>query len=171
MLSLMLLAQVSVFSMNPQQEDDDDFYVVNYKFNYSKMRINGQWAKRYVFANIYNEEENSEIAFDKFKKRIETTFIKAVNYKSLENHGYTLDNSKDSRYTIAFYFLDVDEDGEHIVVADIQDKENENDVVETVKAKAGSGRFNSFLNLFLERLQKSGERIGDKLAEELDDLR
>lgn len=144
---------------------------LNYKFNYSKMKIDGDPAKRYVYKHIYRDEKNADDAFDKFKEEVEYVFLKSANKNALENHGYTLDNEEESRYLIVIYILDVDEDGEHKIEANIVDKNNEENVLETVSAKAGSGKFNSFFNLFLEQLEKSAERLGDKIADEMDDLK
>ena len=96
--------------------------MLNYRFDYSKMIIENLDAKEYIYGFVYNEEENKDVAFKKFSKKIENYFIARVNKEIIKK--YKLDNTEDLRFEVVIYFTIVDDDGGHKIIGEIRDKEN-----------------------------------------------
>jgi len=136
---------------------------VNYYFVYSQATFDGKRASVY-FQKKYKDNGAA------FKKRIARTFVRAANKESLNHKGYSLSNSTTARYEVAIYFLGIDDDGEHRLVGKVFHKKSKK-LVGTVNVHAKGGRRDTMEALFIESLQRSGEKFGDKLADDvLDDL-
>jgi hypothetical protein len=128
----------------------------NYRFDYSKMKIEHLDAKEFIFGYVYNNEDDAEIAFKKFTKRIENKFIVGVNKEIIKK--CKLDNSEDLPFEVVIFFTTVDEDGGHKIIGEVRDKKN-NQLLTEFKAGAGGGKMNSFEILFYEELEKSSKKF------------
>ena len=136
---------------------------VNYYFVYTQATFDGKKASAY-FQKRYKDNGAA------FKKRIASTFVRAANRESLNHKGYSLSNSSTARYEVAIYFLAIDDDGEHRLVGKVYHKKSRK-LVGTVNARSKGGRRDTMETLFIESLQRSGEKFGDKLADDvLDEL-
>lgn len=135
---------------------------VNYYFVYSQCTFNKVKASTY-FARKKDKGKA-------LKGRIARAFINAANSKSMRGKGYVLSNNSKSRYEVAIYLQEVDDDGEHEVVGKVYKKGTQK-VIETVKVHVKGGRDDSMERQLIEQLERSGEKFGDKLADDvLDDL-
>ena len=135
---------------------------VNYYFVYSQCTFNKVKASTY-FAR--KKDKGASL-----KKRISRAFINSANNNSLKGKGFVLSNASKSRYEVAIYLQEVDDDGEHEVIGKVY-KKGTKTVIETVKIHVKGGRGNSMESQLIERLEKSGEKFGDELADDvLDDL-
>jgi hypothetical protein len=139
----------------------------NYRFDYSKMKIEKLDAKEYIIGYVYNNEDDEEIAFKKFTKRIENKFIVGVNKEIIKK--CKLDNSEDLPFEVVIFFTTVDEDGGHKIIGEVRDKKN-NQLLTEFKTGAGGGKMNSFENLFLEELEKSSEKFADMFKSKVLDI-
>ena len=140
---------------------------LNYRFDYSKMKIEEMDAKEYIYGFVYNDEEDADVAFRKFSKKLENKFIAGVNKEIIKK--YKLDNSVDLPFEVVLYFTTVDEDGGHKIIGQVRDKENDQ-ILKEIKAGAGGDRMNSFEKLFFEELEKSSEKFADNLKEQVLDI-
>lgn len=136
--------------------------VFNYRIDFSKLKIEGMDAKDYIIGFVYDEDDNKDVAFNRFSNKVENKFIAYVN-RELKGK-YKLDNSSDSRFEIVVSFLIADEDGGHKMTGEIIDKENKQTIAE-IKSSAGGGRLNKFDALFIEELEKSTEKFCDRLRD------
>ena len=159
--------------------------VLNYRFDYSKMTIAEMDAKDYIAIKVYDSLDEAEQLFQKFTKKMEITFISAANKESLIGKGCKLDNKDSLRFEVVICPANVDEDGAHTVNALLVDKKDnriirrfgisvgggrfnniKNRVIHRIKNSVG-GRFNDFQTKFNEQLRESGEKFGDKLADDI----
>ena len=149
----MTIAQVSAQRITP----------VNYYFVFTQARFDGVSAANY-FRRNYKDGGAA------FKKRIANTVIKAANRKSMNHKGFALSNASKTRYEVAIYLLDVDDDGANKLEAKVYNKKTKR-LMGTVTARAKGGRSNTMERLLIERLENSGEDLGDKLVDKvLNDL-
>lgn len=135
---------------------------VNYYFVYSQCTFNKVKASTY-FARKKDKGKA-------LKGRISRAFINAANNKSMRGKGFVLSNNSKSRYEVALYLLDVDDDGEHNIEGKVY-KKGTKSVIETVKVHMKGGRGDSMEQQLIEQLERSGEKFGDELVDDvLDDL-
>ena len=135
---------------------------VNYYFVYSQCTFNKVKASTY-FARKKDKGKA-------LKGRISRAFINAANSKSMRGKGFVLSNNSKSRYEVALYLLDVDDDGEHNIEGKVY-KKGTKSVIETVKVHMKGGRGDSIEQQLIEQLERSGEKFGDELVDDvLDDL-
>ena len=139
--------------------------VLNYRFDYSQSKVEGIDFKEYITMSLEDDEQDEE-AFRKYTKKVEFTFISSANKNSLVSKGYKLDNKEDSPCEVVISPTSIDKDGAHIIIGVIVDKASQEEVAR-LRARVGAGRYNDFTVLFIENLEVSGERFGDKLADDI----
>lgn len=132
---------------------------VNYYFVYTQATFDGVSAANY-FRRNYKDGGAA------LKRRISSTVIKAANRSSMNHKGFSLSNASKARYEVAIYLLDVDDDGANKLEAKVYNKKTKQ-LMGTVSARAKGGRKNSMENLLIERLENSGEDLGDKLVDKI----
>jgi len=125
---------------------------INVKIDYSKAMING-----------YTEEEllDSEIEMGKDwkngKPEVNQKFIFALNEKAGKN--VSIGSYKNTKYTIVYYPLTIDKDGDQKAYATVVD-ENGETILETAEFKASGGHIGTFMNLVGDGMDSAGERLG-----------
>lgn len=139
--------------------------VLNYRFDYSLFTINKIDAKDY-YISYEAKTDNPEKEYDNFIKKLETVFIASANNLSLIPKGYKLSNKDNLPYEVVIYIENADKDGEHKVGGIIVDK-NINLIITSLEINVDGGNLNTFYNLFFEKLNRSGEVFGDKLADKI----
>ena len=140
--------------------------VVNYRFDYSKLKLNSYDAKEYFIGNADEFLTDSVIVSKKIGMMIEQTFISSANKKSLSRKKFELNNRKNSRFEVVVFLEDVGEEGRHSLTAMVIEKETER-VMSRLGVKIGDGKLNDFQTLFHEQLEKTGEEFGDILADDV----
>ena len=140
--------------------------VINYRFDFSKMTIAEMDAKDYIAIKVYDSLDDPDQLFLKFTKKMEIPFISAANKESLIDKGCKLDNKEKQRYEVVICPANVDEDGAHAINAMIVDK-NDDRIIRRFRISVGGGRFNDFQTKLFEQLRESGEKFGDKLADDI----
>lgn len=172
MKRFILLSIITLFVANLHSQDESTQLIFpslvgvkefNYSFDYSLMKIDNIDGKDYILIHSDSEAENPDKIFQNYTKKIETAFISSANSRSLQKKGYILSNKDSLRFEVLFFITTVDDDGGHKVVGIIRDKENKTEITQ-LEASAGGGKLNSTKVLFLEELEKSGEKFGDRLA-------
>lgn len=132
---------------------------VNYYFVYTQARFDGVKAATY-FAR--NTKDNGAA----LKRRISNTFIRAANRESTKHKGFLLSNATTAKYEVAIYLLDIDNDGAHKVMGKVYNKKTKK-LIDTVEARAKGGRGDSMIKLLMEKLERSGEKFGDELVDDV----
>jgi hypothetical protein len=132
---------------------------VNYYFVYTQAKFDDVSAANY-FRRNYKDGGAA------FKKRIANTVVRSANKNSMNHKGFSLTNATKARYEVAIYLLDVDDDGANKLEAKVYNKKTKR-LMGTVSARAKGGRSNTMERLLIERLQDSGESLGDKLVDKV----
>lgn len=132
---------------------------VNYYFVYTQARFDGVKAATY-FAR--NTKDNGAA----LKRRISNTFIRSANRESTKHKGFLLSNASKAKYEVAIYLLDIDSDGAHKVEGKVYERKSKR-LVGTIDAKARGGRGDSMQKLLIEKLERSGEKFGDELVDDV----
>lgn len=138
--------------------------IINYRFDFSNLNPKCIGAKEYFYGDV--EESDTLVLPKKVRMMIEEIFISAANKKSLIGKKYELKNKEKSRFEVVIFLEDIDEDGEHSLTARVVEKET-GEIVSRFGCKVGSGKLNSFKQLFYEQLEESGEEFGDILADKV----
>ncbi len=133
--------------------------LVNYYFDYSKAKIDKVSASTW-FSRHYKDGGAA------FKRRVARAMINAANNESMRNKGFLLGNSTDTRYEVAIKFLIVDKDGAHKLQAVVYNKKTKKKVG-SVDVRCRGGRGDNFESIFVEKVKRSGEELGDKLVDDV----
>lgn len=137
--------------------------IINYKFDYSQMVIDGMEAKGFIAIHENEGNETPDVAFEKFTQKLEVAYVSAINGKFLSKNNLRLDNDTDSKYLLILRFKDIDKDGEHKVYASLMDKESNKSLADFT-GHAESGNWGSFSNLFFESIPSSAKKISNKVT-------
>ena len=160
----LILLLTSTFIASAQKFENA--VVLNYLFDFSLAKVEGVDLKEYYTMSAEDAMDDPDEAFRRFAKKAESTFILSANKNSLIDKGYKLDNKDDLPFEVVIYPMDIDDDGAHNILGIVIEKATKQEIAR-VKSRVGGGRMNDFQVLFLENLQKSGERFGDKLADDI----
>ncbi len=144
-------------------QNSNEKMIINYKFDYSQMIIDGMEAKGFIAINENDGNDTADVAFEKFTQKLEVAFVSAMNGKSLIKNNLRLDNGTDSKYLLIISFKEIDRDGEHKAYASLMDKES-NKCLGDFSGHAESGNWGSFSNLFFESIPSSAKKIGNKVS-------
>lgn len=107
-----------------------------------------------------------DVACINFKRRLEISYIHSANDMSMKRHEYLIDNSERTRFLLHIYIDTIDRDGEHTLYCDIIDRDNDNKIITTIKTHSElNSNINKTLVPFFSKLEKSGEKFGDRLIE------
>lgn len=132
--------------------------MVNYYFVYTQTTFDG------VKGATYFARKND--GGKALKRNISNTFIRAANRESTKHKGFVLSNSKTAKYEVAIYLTVVDRDGAHRVEGKVYNKKTKQ-LIDTFSVKAKGGRGDSMEKLLIEKLERSGEKFGDKLVDDV----
>ena len=138
--------------------------VINYRFDFSELKIGHVEARRYIYLRR-NDGDSADDAYRKFLSELEQIFISSANNNSLVHKDFRLDNNTMANLEVLIYFSNIDEDGEHDVYGIVTEKSLQREIGR-LKAHAGGGR-NNFITQFPKRWRKTGEEFGDKLADDI----
>lgn len=147
-----------------------DVKVLNYRFDYSEATVNGVDLQEYYTMSVEEALDDPEESFRKYTKKVEFAFILSANKNALIKKGYKLDNKEDLPFEVVICPLAMDEDAEHSVLGKIVEKATGEEITR-MTVHAGDGRWNSFEKLFLEQLETSGKKLGEKIASILNNAR
>lgn len=139
--------------------------IVNYRFDFSQMRIGSLSARDYFIRNAGNST-SIEGTLNHFYNEIKQTLISSANQESLMHKGYVLSNRETSAFEVIISIKQVDEDGEHDVFGVVVDRTTQKEYSH-LKVHSGGGRSNNLNKNLPKALRKTGEKFGDKLAEDI----
>lgn len=137
---------------------------VNYRFDFSAMKIGSLSANDYFVRKIKTGNENPFDGYNSFLREIEQKIIYSANHESMIHKGYIFSNSENSVIEVIISIKQIDEDGEHDVYGVVVDKMNRQEITR-VKVHAEGGRKNDVTKYLSKTLRKTGEKLGDKLAD------
>ena len=135
---------------------------INYRFDYTDFKIDNQNAKGFLYVKEGNIDDNIDVVYNKAIKKIETTFIMGINNSWFYRNNHRLDNKNNHRIELVIIFEDVEEDGDHNIVAKLIDKDN-GKLIKDFDEGGNGGTFGSFLNLFCENLFITAEKLGNSI--------
>ena len=154
---LLLLITVCLFSALSVQARPKTV-LVNYYFDYSKAKIDKKSATAF-FSSHYRDGGKA------LKRHVANAMIKSANDESMRHKGFVLSNSTEARYEVAIRFLIVDSDGAHKLQAVVYNKKTKKKIGSVdVKCRGGRGDFDQ---VFVEKAKESGEKLGDKLVDDI----
>lgn len=139
--------------------------IVNYRFDFSQMRIGSLSARDYFIRNTGNST-TIEGTLNRFYNEIKQTLISSANQESLMHKGYVLSNREPSAFEVIISIKQVDEDGEHDVFGVVLDRATQQEASH-LKVHSGGGRGNDLSKNLPRALRKTGEKFGDKLADDI----
>lgn len=143
--------------------------VLNYRFDYSKMKIGNTLAKSYVTAYENRDMSSPDEAWTVFTNRIEPAFVNEVNGNVLIEKGYILSNKKEGNYEVVIRFEDVDKnDGGHHVSGEVFNRVTRQRVGEIKSVRAKGGKDGIMSDKLVERMESSSEKFGKRLIDLLE---
>lgn len=166
---ILFLAQIA-FAGNKEElvyyPDLHNDSIFNYEFDLSKVQIDGRDLISFVATHSDYMATDPDVAYKNFSKRLEISYIFSANDKSMKRHGYLIDNSVETRFLLHIYIDTIDDDGEHTLYCDIIDRHNDNKKVVTIRTHSElDSNIHRTLTPFFKKLERSGEKFGDRLIE------
>jgi len=143
--------------------------ILNYRYDYSKMKVGKTLAKDYVTAYENRDMSSPEEAWTVFKNRIEPAFVDLVNSNVLKEKGYILSNKAEGNYEVVIRFEEVDKsDGAHYVGGEVFNKVTHKKTgdIKTVHVRGGKDGIMS--NKLIERMDDSSVKFGKRLIDVLE---
>ena len=129
--------------------------VINYSFDYSAMRVKKVNIKSYV-------EMKLNMPYENFTKSLENVLLESAN-EVLSTQGMKLvGNNESSDIEMRAMFLNTDPDGEHSIMVKIVHKPSDT-LISSFDINSNGGSGDSFAEMFLNGLQKTGEKVGKKI--------
>ena len=148
-----------------QQPIEKGKRALNYKFDYSKMKIDGAIPQDYLMRNGRENKYNHFDSYQDFIEELERTFVRTANEELSDYNGYKLTNSDNLEYEVIISLQEMDEDGEHNVRGMVCHKGNGQEI-SSFTIHVGSGS-NNFFKGFDKQIKKSGKRFAEGLIDKV----
>ena len=138
---------------------------INYSFDFSSLELSDIKAKEYFVSSGAEINGKTIIVPEKIRSLIDRIFISSAN-KKMSKSGYELSNQSNSNLEVVISLVEVGKEGKHSIVAKLIDKSNTR-ILSRLGVKIGDGKLNSFINLFCEQLEETGEEFGEILKDDI----
>lgn len=143
-----------------QDESENYMYfkgaiAMNYSFDYSVFKIENFNAEDYVSMKV-------DRTFERFTSMIENTLIHNANIE-MKSCKLKLVNEMEADLELKVTPIEADDDGEHTFAFEIVHKPTTTHIC-SFRINTNGGNDEAFLPEFMDRLKKTGKKLGNRIA-------